>query len=571
MVLVAKPSPRAIRVAKPQTFLRQSNTLSNVEFYYTNRGILFSQGGVSDEGLFWPRGSGNSYVFAQGLWFGAKKRVGDTLRKLCDLGYNPDTGIGWFMEGEAKEFGKDPGSDGAMPSSKYISYVGTRYDTNTGSFITGSSPNVPSPYYPWPIWDTASKKIVKKNFYFGDYISNVNDRRRTRIFKNAEAAKPVMISEEDIINVYSDQDPSRNPEFRPGAGYPLGIDILEAIYTWSFGRYRDLVFVRYRVTNRSLDTLRDCWMAPIDDPDLAAAFPGGTIRDHNSYVDSTLSARVFMLDLHSLLNQPYASNPAKLNMGIQWRSVTGVPYGMLGLSIVESPVIDSEGEVVSIDSVVLLGNNLVLSPKLTTFRKWRQHYLPKSDSTRYNFISAQLKDADNNMEDDLGVVLGTGPFILGPAQSAEMTMALTFAWPSKTDYKKNFAALLQQTAFAHQFFGEIDSSGFGGTKGYFINHFSFDTTRVKSVEQIDQPRAINCFPNPVGASLNVEFTVSKASKISVDLINALGVSIWKRSDEHVMPGIYQCKVDLQELSSGSYTVRLFENGLMHEAHVLHVK
>ena len=59
---------------------------------------LYNHGNA--EGLFWPRGSGNSYIFGEGLWFATKKEIQGKRRKLCDLGYNPNSGAGWYIEGE---------------------------------------------------------------------------------------------------------------------------------------------------------------------------------------------------------------------------------------------------------------------------------------------------------------------------------------------------------------------------------------------------------------------------------------------------------------------------------------
>src|SRR5665213_1308050 len=160
---------------EPLTFLRQENTKSNVEFYYTNRGVLFYSGqGNGFEGLFWPRGSGDSYMFGEGLWFATQKEIQGKRQKLCELGYNPNSGSGWYMEGEASQVGLTTGTDGADPAAKYISYVGWRYDSFTGKYLPGSSTVVPSPYYSWPMWDTSLTQTFDHNYYLGDYISDVN-------------------------------------------------------------------------------------------------------------------------------------------------------------------------------------------------------------------------------------------------------------------------------------------------------------------------------------------------------------------------------------------------------------
>ena len=69
----ARPSSKGKQSnVQPETFLRQTNVFSNIEFFYTNRGVLFNSGSQA-EGCFWPRGSGNSYIFGEGLWFATKK------------------------------------------------------------------------------------------------------------------------------------------------------------------------------------------------------------------------------------------------------------------------------------------------------------------------------------------------------------------------------------------------------------------------------------------------------------------------------------------------------------------
>src|SRR3954470_7145340 len=59
--------------ATPQSFLRQTNTYSNLSFYYTNRGVLFNNDAVA--GLVWPRGTDNRYIFGGGLWFATQKEI----------------------------------------------------------------------------------------------------------------------------------------------------------------------------------------------------------------------------------------------------------------------------------------------------------------------------------------------------------------------------------------------------------------------------------------------------------------------------------------------------------------
>ena len=176
----------------PQNFLRQHNSYSNISFYFTNRGVLFNND--QSAGLLWPRSGGDKYIFGGGLWFATKKNIQGRKRKLCELGYNPNSGAGWYMEGEQSQV--KTSTDGAQPAAKYISYLSPRYDKTSGKYLQGTSNVVPSPYYSWPLWDTAANKTFKRNFYFGDYISDVTMRDPAKLpQKNGKPALPAIISE----------------------------------------------------------------------------------------------------------------------------------------------------------------------------------------------------------------------------------------------------------------------------------------------------------------------------------------------------------------------------------------
>jgi hypothetical protein len=54
-------------------------------------------------------------VFGGGLWFATEKRVGGKLQKLCELGYNPNSGAGWLWPGEI-----NAPNDAANPAKKYL-------------------------------------------------------------------------------------------------------------------------------------------------------------------------------------------------------------------------------------------------------------------------------------------------------------------------------------------------------------------------------------------------------------------------------------------------------------------
>ncbi len=560
--------------ALPQTLLRQMNTVSNVEFSYTNRGELFSAGTGNNEGLFWPRGSGDSYIFGGGLWFATQKEIQGKLQKLCELGYNANSGAGWYIEGEASQVGLSTGTDGANDSAKYISYVSPRYDATVGKFIPGSSTVVPSPYYSWPMWDTSSSKTFKHNYYFGDYISDVTMRNAASIQSAnsqlgiiGKTPLPAMVSQEDIVNLYTDQDPTNNPEFKPGTGYPFGLDIQEVIYSWGYGSYRDMIFVRYKVTNNTNqlragagDTLLDCWLAPAFDPDLDASV-GGAVNDAVSYVDDSLVNSFADSTMVSQLSQPYRSDPSKLNMAVAWRNLSQPPngkqYGWLGISFLESPVIDLQDNIIpNDDSSGLQGygpNSLFQKNQLglVTFRDWTILNDPSTPDLRYDFVSSGEKDVWNGVYQDQRMMMSTGPFTLPPGKSAEATVALTFARVSDTSYKQNFGALLLLTELAHQVFGEVDSNG----SSYFVNNFQVSPpSSVKNAETVTGLTMEQPYPNPFSTNCSLIYQNSVAGAASAVVTDVLGREVESISLGEVSAGEHTLTIDGADLPAGAYRV-----------------
>jgi hypothetical protein len=509
---------------------------------------------------------------------------------LCDEGYNSDDGSGCYTEGEASQFGLAVGTDGADPNAKYISYVGPRYDRTNGSYIPGNDTAVPSPYYSWPVWDTSSTKTFERNYYFGDYISDVTMRNgasiesaNPRLGFIGKTPKPVMVSQEDIVNLYSDEDTTNNPEYKPNTGYPIGIDIQEAIYSWGFGRYRDIVFVRYKVKNSSNDTLVDSWIAPAIDPDLGAAYQGAASEDANSYVDSAVVAAYADSAELAQLREPYRSNPSLLDMAYQYRNPTidlpnGEQYGMIGFSFVEGAVIDSSGNLIANDDSVALhgyGPNSIFQKHregLITFRDWTIANDPTILDECYNFVSTAERDTFDGVYGDQRIIMSTGPFTLAPGKSAEVTMAVTISQASLTDPKQNFGALLLLTDFAHQVFGEVDSAQSGGSTDYFVNHFQVaPPSAVKGLEAtsgltIEQP-----YPNPFSTTCLITYLNSIAGPASAIVTDVLGRTVRSYSLGDIAAGEHQLTIGDKDLPAGAYRVTVIVGGDSQTMSVVHTQ
>ena len=444
----------------------QKNTVSNIEFYTTNYGIFGLNVAQNRGGGFWPRGSQNQYIFAGGIWFAAiKKRPNDTnFRKYVTITYNPNNGRSWMVPGRMNtdNIANDPIDQNEL--TKYRTYFSTDFKRGDGGpIIAADGEN-------WPIWDISDGDTLRNNRYFGYYVDDVADRTASKYPKG-----PAFISGEDIFATYKDTDLSRYDDGagqRRDQGYPLRLQYEQMIYSWGFGDYRDFIFLKYDIANYSRDTLRECWMAPVMDIDIALA--------QNSQNGASNDRCRF-----------YEEDPS-LNLAFQWTEGTqgeqGQGFGYLGFDFLESPAIfqanmepvikeDVNGNVTTYDisyymalekqdTIVvrdtlvkheimkITDNSGVLDTTLTvdfditgylrkdkkfypndeqiglqTFRNWPIQEDKSGDDERYNYISSRVRDGDNGAGDKR-FLMATGPFNMLPGDTVRVVVAMMCAKPA---------------------------------------------------------------------------------------------------------------------------------------------
>lgn len=423
----------------------QQNTVSNIRFFTTNYGIFGLNIDANAGGGYWPRSSSNQYIFGGGIWFAAQKRVGDVFNKLVAISYNPNSGNSWFVPGRVND-GDDISLDANM-SKKYRTYFSTDFGGDGTPVTSSDGPN-------WPIWDANDSDTLKAERYLGTYIDDITQRNVSTYPKG-----PAFISEEDIFSTFKDTD-LRYYELgeikSKERGYPMRLDIEQTIYSWGFGQYKNFIFLAYNIINRSEDTLRQCWMAPAMDMDIATASQSqaGAGNDRTRF---------------------YEAEP-DLNLAIQWTNgdigEAGKGFGYIGFDFLESPIINTDGRIMHdrnltsdelakfstwLDSVktnfvqlqdeygfsvadtmrhlrlrALTDKQLeslglpIYRPGLKTFRNWIIENDPKDDGTRYDFMSAGIRDGDDG-PGDKRFLMATGPFDLYPGDTARVVVGLIMA------------------------------------------------------------------------------------------------------------------------------------------------
>jgi len=203
---------------------------------------------VDDSGFKFPRANGVKYFAGAGLWFGARKRIGDSLVPRVFLSYDPQTGESWGTAGDALLPREE------LPRS--ISHSSVAHDTLTGAPL-GAEP------YVWPLW-LASRHANPSYMHPGDYVPRVEDRAVGGAYERAAFVPTVA---EQLTTRFHDMGLGRYWLSGEADGFPLGLQFRQDVFAQP-GRMATVVFVRYSIVNISSDTLYDAVAAPICDWDI---------------------------------------------------------------------------------------------------------------------------------------------------------------------------------------------------------------------------------------------------------------------------------------------------------------
>jgi hypothetical protein len=376
-----------------QAFQQHKTTKGNVEIMLTNYGIFGLDVAKNAGGGFWPRASQNQYIFGGGIWFAALKLLPgeDVPRKLVAISYNPNSGKSWMVPGSVQD---GPNVDNT--TFKYDIQSSVDYNSD------GTAINPPLPT--WPMWNTGG--ILKQNGNFGSYIYTESDRSSV-VYPQGAA----FISDEDIISIFKDTDVSVYEKDTITkvleAGLPLGMQYQQAVYSWNKGTpLQDVVVIRYTMINTSPDTLRECYLAPAIDADIAvkANASNGAANDRTRFM----------------------TERPELQTAIQWTNENageaGKGFGYLGVTLLETPAVDAQNNIRKDKGFYPFTEQI----GLYTFHNWTIENDPSTSDQRYDFVAAGMKDGDDG-PGDKRMLASTGPFVMHPGDTARVAVALTFA------------------------------------------------------------------------------------------------------------------------------------------------
>ncbi len=466
--------------------------INQVEICISNFG-KFGQTQDGQAGLWWPKGSGQAYLFGAGFWFGTVDSV--TSDTLVTIGYGP--------HGGESELG--PGLEGMSTA-----------DTNARIFMFPDDWPPPQGVFPM--------------------------------------APLTQLSHQDSWCCMNDCDSALH---MPGDTRPIGFEVHQTVYVWNLPSIDDIVFMQYQIKNISGHNLYDCYFGVCADCD-------------NSYYNW----------LSVILNRPYLINGQWYivdNLSYLWQEETET--GTIGFDMLQTPFDlvpdqdkDSDGifDQYEQDSAYYV-NNLPLymwdvdmdntpdwrdaseNPQLgmTAFKIFTLNLDPNKDHERYltlagyNFRTGQYEPFDTILPptpDDHRFLMSSGPFDLETDGSVAMAFAIVLAnW--------------------HDIYGMPDTAL--ALVDYWAQHVYDHSWRIFDVKEQTANNNMNIAfqisPNPANLTSTVRFTLAQSGQTSLKLYDATGQLIKIIDTRFRQLGTHDVRMNLNDLSAGTYFLLLATN------------
>ncbi len=506
----------------------QRSTVSNVDFFNSNYGIFGQNVAQNEAGTFWPRGSQNKYIFGSGVWFGAKKINPNTneLNNYCVVSYDPNIGKSWMVPGSIDQ------ADTLQPqyASNNRIYASTDYNSDATPNGVNWGPN-------WPLWITDNTQAMEYGTYAHAYILDTALRNYTS-YPNG----PLFVSGEDMYSRFKDTDLNSYVGGAVNAaakGYPLRTQFEQKIYSWNTTELQDVVVLVYTVENKSQDTLMDCWFAPMFDADIVA-----NMNNSSSSKASNDRCRY------------YIENP-DLNLAVMWSEATNGDeangLGYMGISFIESPAVYPNGFLRTDQNIYLPSEQLGLK----TFKNWNISEDLSNETTRYNAMSAQVKDGDLG-SGDKRLLMATGPFNLRPGDKTRVAVAISFAMPAKGGEADGTTEDIEG-GLAPGKYPVLQSNNLSlGQKLDILETKYYENILSVNSDEISNLSINGVFPNPTNKAISIEYQLQNSGLISIGLFNQLGEEVQELYSGQMSKGKQSNHyiLNTHNLSNGIYYIRI---------------
>jgi len=472
--------------------------INQVEIYISNYGTFGHNAATDDVGCWWPKGSGQNYIFGAGVWFGTVDST--TSDTLVTIGYGPSGGEAECVPGL---YGQDP----------YAPYV-----------IIYMYPD------PWPAPQDSFPMAPQ------DHCSH-----------------------QDSWCCYNDGDSTHH---MPGDTRPIDIEVYQTVYAWDVSpTLEDMVFFICEVRNVSGHTLKDCYFGICTDNDIGnevgiagndriSAIVGRwyTVNGESRWVDDVGYqwqdeeepgwADFPGVIAYDLLQTPFDLQPGedKDNDGIPDEYERDSSYYWNNVPQDKWDV-DNDG--------VPDWRDPSENPQIgmTAFKRFSRGIEPDIDPERYltlagyNFLTGIYEPYDTLPTEpaDQRFLMASGPFDLAPDSTVTLVFALFFAnW--------------------HDIYGTPDSALVGPDgMAQFVWAGNWYVPGIEEGSSSAQPyNQLTIRPNPITRHARVSFSVAQNGRVSLTLYDVSGRLVRDIIQTYVSAGSYSIDLDTRGLAHGTY-------------------
>jgi hypothetical protein len=511
----------AVKAQPISDYSNTRSTLSNTDYRISSYGIFGHDVAGSSPGFFYPRNSGNSYIYGSGVWFGAQKRESDTLRKLVFMTYNPNSGSSWATPGDYTTGSTIDGS-GVYEARSYDQWTGEKDSTAGG------------PKGNWPLWLRPGATTTL--FSTGEYVRDPDARHAGDTFQRPSFMPFV---DEQFVTRFHDGNLDRYEGFRDGFGFPLGLQFQQSVYSWGEGSYENVVVIQYEVVNVSSDTLFNCVIGQATDPDLGKAQNDRTSIHRGR--DGSMRASIVVTEANEVRE-----------------------YDALATVLLESPTPGpSIGEVAGFVDNSMRGDRVRLT-SIHNYTDWSLEEDPETLDERYDMLASPRLDTDRGPGDKRTIIAGR-PFSMLPGDTAHFAIAyavvdstLGFARGGDDDGRaRKVSPGGLAIADLDQFIATIAEDYADGL---------FQLGMPSAVEDEARSTArLSVGPNPASTSTTIELTLDAPGTVDVMVVNTMGERVATLVLGHREAGAHRVSLDLSSVPTGSYMLVVDAEGTRRTA------
>ncbi|MFH1221028.1 MAG: hypothetical protein V1694_11340 [Candidatus Eisenbacteria bacterium] len=336
---------------------------NNIQMIVTNHGSFAYDLTAQNSGLWFPKGTDKTAVYASGLWIGAK--VGGETRIAA----------GSF----AQEYGPGPILEDGTPDDP------SKPEHRVYKIRTGDNAENSTDYAEWP----------------SDLGAPVD-----------EHGNPLLLGDQTLWCVYNDADPALH-NTDEGRTKPLGVEVQQTTFAFDWkGALGNVIFIKFKVINKGENLLENTYFSVWADPDV-----GGSSDDYVG-CDTTLNVG-FAYNATNTDNLYGARVPCvgyDFFLGPVIKDAHGVPIDTLGMSSFNKYINGTDPRAFRESYNYMQGLTLDGKPVLDPLGNPTKFWLPGDPVTNTGWLDSDPADRR--------FMVNSGPFTMAPGDTQQVVVGI---------------------------------------------------------------------------------------------------------------------------------------------------